>query len=129
MPSRQERRKAERDAAKRAPAKSGAGGAATALADVIMNPLGDWSTQAQDPWVLFRALGAEVVKQRAAKGEGEAQFSQGFVLVNQADGDAGLLGAGDLGAGGRSPMADVGLALSTYTFRVAHGPRRVDAVT
>jgi hypothetical protein len=57
-PSRQERRKAERDAAKRAPAKSGAGGAggaagaAAALANLNVNPLGDdWTTQAADPYV------------------------------------------------------------------------------
>jgi hypothetical protein len=51
-PSRQERRKAQRDAAKRAPARSGAGaagGAAPALANLHINPLGDWSTQAEDP--------------------------------------------------------------------------------
>ena len=50
MPSRQERRKAERDAAKRAPAKTGAGGAA-AGANVNVIPLGDWTTQAEDPYV------------------------------------------------------------------------------
>jgi len=51
MPSRQERRKAERDAAKRAPAKAGAAGAAAALANLNVNPLGDWTTQAEDPCV------------------------------------------------------------------------------
>ena len=48
-PSRQERRKAERDAAKRAPARTGAAaaaGAGAALANLNMNPLGDWTTQA-----------------------------------------------------------------------------------
>jgi hypothetical protein len=52
MPSRQERRKAERDAAKRAPATAaarGGEGAAAARADV--NPLGHWTTQAEDPYV------------------------------------------------------------------------------
>jgi len=44
MPSRQERRRAERDAAKRAPAKA-------ALADVNVIPLGDWTTQTEDPFV------------------------------------------------------------------------------
>jgi hypothetical protein len=47
MPSRQERRKAERDAAKRTPAEAGAAGArggAAARTNVI--PLGDWTTQA-----------------------------------------------------------------------------------
>ena len=57
MPSRQERRKAERDAAKRAPGQAGAGGAggaggaATALANLSVNPGGDWTTQAADPAV------------------------------------------------------------------------------
>ena len=57
MPSRQERRKAERDAAKRAPAQAGAAGApgaagaAAALANLRVNPGGDWSTQAEDPVV------------------------------------------------------------------------------
>jgi hypothetical protein len=60
-PSRQERRKAMRDAAKRAPAQSGAAGtgaAAAARATVNVNQLGDWSTQTEDPMALFRALGA-----------------------------------------------------------------------
>ena len=66
--------------------------------------------------MLIHALGAEVVKQKAAKGEGEAQFSQGCMLVSEADvGHAGLLGAS-----GRSPTADVGLALSNNVFPVAH---------
>ena len=64
---------------------------------------------------LLAALGAEVVKQRAAKGEAEAQFSIGCLLVRRADGTGGLLGAG-----GRSPIADVGSGLSTHVFRVAH---------
>jgi len=54
MPSRQERRKAERDAAKRAPGQAGAGGAggaAAAGAHVNVTPLGDWTTQAEDPYV------------------------------------------------------------------------------
>jgi len=65
--------------------------------------------------VLYAALGAEVLQQRAAKGEGEAQFSQGCLLVSEADGHVGMMGAS-----GRSPLADVGLALSTYVFRGAH---------
>jgi len=67
-----------------------------------------------DPSALVDALGGEVVKQRAAMGEGEAQFSQGCLLVSGADGNVGFMGAG-----GRSPMADVGLALCTYMFRAA----------
>ena len=51
-PSRQERRRAERDAEKRTPAQAGATGAATAArADVYVSPLGDWTTQADDPFV------------------------------------------------------------------------------
>jgi hypothetical protein len=71
MSSRQERRKAERDAAKRAPARAGAAGAnqgaagaAAALANLHVNvnpPLGDWTTQAKDPNVLFCALGPQMV--------------------------------------------------------------------
>jgi hypothetical protein len=61
-----------------------------------------------DPSALFAALGGEVVKQRVAKGEGEAQYSTGFLLVREADGNVGLLGAS-----GRSPMADVGTVLCT----------------
>jgi len=57
-----------------------------------------------------------VVKRRAAMGDGEAQFTVGCLLVSRADGNAALR----LGESGRSPMADVGLALPTYMFRVAH---------
>jgi len=100
-PSRQERRKAERDAAKRAPAKAGAAGAAgaaAARAPVNVNPGGDWTTQTEDPNVLLRALGAEMVKQRAGEGDREAQYS--------------------LGAWCMSTKADVGLALRTAQFPV-----------
>ena len=74
MPSRQERRKAERDAAKRAPRASAAGaaGAAAALADSDVNAGGDWTTQTEDPMVLHRALGAEILGQRAGDGDREA---------------------------------------------------------
>ena len=53
MPSRQERRKQVRDAAK-APVAAGAAGvgaAAAAGANVNVNPLGDWTTQSKDPYV------------------------------------------------------------------------------
>ena len=60
---------------------------------------------------LLAAVGAEVVEQRAANGDGEAQFSRGCLLVCEADGTAS-----SLGGGGRSPMADVGLALCTQHF-------------
>ena len=69
--------------------------------------------------MLYEALEAGALKEMAAKGDGEAQFSQGWLLVSHADGNAGLLGAGLMGAGGRSPMADVGLALCTAQFPVA----------
>jgi hypothetical protein len=112
MASRQERRKAERDAAKRAPAKAGAAAAAAAPTTVNVTPLGDWTTQNEDPTMLFRGLGDEIVEQRAGAGDGEAQFSLGWSLVNEADGGAGT----KLGEGGRSPKADVGLALCTAQF-------------
>jgi hypothetical protein len=89
-----------------------------------LNPLGDWTTQADLPNLLFEALGAEVVMQMAAKGDGEAQFSQGCVLVLRADGSVGTLGGS-----GRSPLADVGLALSTYVSQPLIVSRRVDAIT
>jgi hypothetical protein len=120
MPSRQERRKAERDAAKRAPGQAGAWGAggaggasAAPAANVNMNPVGDWTTQAEDPRLLFRALGAEIVTQRAGAGDREAQFSQGYRLVRDTDVAAG---ASSLGAAGRSPKADVGLEICTARF-------------
>jgi hypothetical protein len=70
-----------------------------------------------DPSVLFQALGTAIVKQRAAAGDGEAQYSLGFRLVAEADG--GPYGA-LLGANGRSPNSDVGLALCTAHFPVAN---------
>ena len=121
MPSRQERRAAERDAAKRAPGQAGAegaGGAAAALANlnVHVNPVGDWTTQAADPGVLLETLGIDVLKRRAEAGDREAQFSQGCLLMNE----AGVPGT-PLGAGGRSPKADVGFVeLCTDQFPVDH---------
>jgi hypothetical protein len=113
MPSRQERRKAERAAAKRAPAKAGAAGAGGAAATgENVNPVGDWTTQAEDPLVLFRAIGSETLKQRASAGDREAQFSLGFMLMRAADGNSG-----PLGVSGRSPKADVGLVLCTLLAR------------
>jgi len=64
-----------------------------------------------DPSALFRALGPEVVKQMVLKGEGEAQFSLGCVILKGVDG----------GPAGRSPKADVGLARGTAdSFPDAH---------
>jgi len=111
-PSRQERRKAERAAAKRAPAQAGAAGAAgaaAAAANVVVNvnPLGDWTTQTENPALLFGVIGGANVRRRAGEGDPEAQYSAGFRLMREALGGA----SGPLGADGRSPMADVGLAL------------------
>jgi len=53
-PSRQERRRAQRDTAKRAPAEEVAGrgaGVAAARANVNVNPIGDWTKQVEDPYV------------------------------------------------------------------------------
>jgi hypothetical protein len=73
-PSRQERRKAERDAAKRAPARPGAAGAAGAAAappaNVDVNQLGDWKTQAENhaagpcPWRILLATSWDVFQSR-----------------------------------------------------------------
>ena len=84
MPSRQDRRKAERDAAERAPAKAGAAyatgaagaagtagateaaaaarasGAAAALAILNVSTLGDWTTQSDSPVALCEAVGMAV---------------------------------------------------------------------
>ena len=58
-----------------------------------------------DPSALFETIGFEVVRQRAAEGDREAQFSLGYALVCEADEDGG---ATHVGASGRSPKADVG---------------------
>jgi len=70
------------------------------------------------PEVLFRALGTEIVKQKAGEGDREAQWSLGFWLVMEADGGAGM--GTPLGTARRSPKADVGFALCTARFPVAH---------
>jgi len=117
MPSRQERRAAERDAAKRASGQAGsggAGGAAGARATLNVNSVGDWSTQAADPGVMARATTPNTLQQMAGAGDREAQFSLGYSFMCQADG----VGA-EIGSSGRSPMADVGFVCSTCVFRVA----------
>jgi hypothetical protein len=113
MLSRQERRKNERDAAKRAPraGTAGAAGATAALADLIVNPLGDWRTQAERPMALLEALGSEIVKRRAREGDGEAQRSLGYRLLS----DTGVVGE-PLGSAGRSLQADVGHHFGPTTF-------------
>ena len=111
-PSRQERRKAEREAAKRAPARAGAAGAAgaaAALGNLYVNvnpPLGDWTTQAKDPNVLFHALGPQMVQRKADAGDRDAQYSLGYVLVQAAGGEGE-----PVAAAGRSPESDAGMAL------------------
>jgi hypothetical protein len=87
MASRQERRKSKRDAAKRAPAQAGnggAGGAAAARANLNMNPVGDWTTQAEDPLVFFQALGANIVKLRAVAGHGRSKSQVSIYPLSQA---------------------------------------------
>ena len=124
MPSRQERRKAERDAAKRAPGQAGAAGArgaAAARTHVHANPVGDWTTQAKNPWLLLDALGDDVVKRMVRAGDREAQWSLGYQLVSEADGPT----ATNLGAGGRSPKADVGLHLHLTVDRSITNLQRV----
>jgi len=76
---------------------------------VNMNPVGDWTTQTEDPFALLEALGDEIVKQRARAGDRGAQYSQGYNLVSEADG-AGT----SLGAAGRTPKSDVGFALTPH---------------
>ena len=117
-PSRQERRSAKRDAAKRAPAQAGAAGAAAAAAPanshVNVNLGGDWRTQNEDPMLLFQALGAangghggEEVRQKADQGDRDAQYSVGYMMIHFA---SEMPKGSRVGAAGRSPEADVGLA-------------------
>jgi hypothetical protein len=127
MTCRQERRKAERDAAKRTPeqagaaAQAGAAGAAAALANLRVDPGGgDWTTQNAHPAVLVNAIAAGgltrsetegILRQRVDAGDMEAQFSQGGRLVRQELDEAGLSGAA-----GRTPKVQAGLA-HKCTFR------------
>ena len=57
---------------------------------------------------LVDALGADTVKQRAAEGDREAQWTLGYLLMNEMEGDGT-----PLGTAGRSPQADVGFAPRT----------------
>ena len=110
-PSRQERRTAERSAAKRAPVQAGAAGAGAAPANLDVNPVGDWTTQTADPSALFNALGVAGVKRKAGEGDREAQWSLGSWLVAV---EANNRGEGEpLGTAGRSPM-DVGFEASNF---------------
>ena len=76
-----------RDAAKRAPAQSGAAGT-SARANANVNPVGDWTTLTADP-NLFWPLGTEIVKQRASAGDREAQWSLGCRMMSEAKRAAG----------------------------------------
>jgi len=69
-----------------------------------------------DPSVLFEALGVELVMQRVAEGDREAQWSLGYWLVSEADGGAVM----PLGAASRSSQADVGFEVCTARFPIAH---------
>jgi len=133
MPSRQERRRAERDAAKRAQAQAGAAGAAgaaAALADLDVNAGGDWTTQAANPELLFRALGAETVQQMACEGDRDAQWSLGYRSFRDAEGAAGTYRHRPADRrrqlAGRSPQAEVGFTLCTAQYiPVAHQTAKV----
>jgi hypothetical protein len=84
---------------------------------------GDWTTQSSDPVQLYRAMmgaygmeGAERVKQKADEGHRAAQYTEGCRLLSEAKEGR----REKMGAGGRSPKADVGLAASHFapkTFR------------
>jgi TPR repeat protein len=69
-------------------------------------PLGDWTTQAEDPNALFHALGPQMVQRKADAGDRDAQYSLGYVLVQAAGGEGE-----PVAAAGRSPESDAGMAL------------------
>jgi len=83
---------------------------------VNMNPVGDWTTQAEYPNV-FGALGAETVRQRAAEDDMEAQFSLGCRLVNEAD---GVEGATTLGRGLHSSTFQLNLSRFRHKTHPPH---------
>jgi len=89
---------------------AGAAGVAAALANMNVNPLGDWTTLAEDPEVLFGAgerADVEMVKRKAAAGDREAQYSIGFLIINSTStGEGTPLG----GEAGRTPVAEQGMA-------------------
>ena len=72
-----------------------------------------------DPSALLEAIDIEVVKQKAAEGDREAQFSHGYLLVMASGGPAGE-GCEEIGTVDRLPKLEVGLALGTAWFSVAH---------
>jgi hypothetical protein len=75
-----------------------------------------------DPSALFEALEPEVVKQKAARGEGAAQFSMGCLLLREAEAEAEAWAA--MGGTSRSRMADVGLALCSESLSYDCQPKR-----
>jgi TPR repeat protein len=114
MPSRQERRKAERDVVKARPAGDAAARADAANAGPAGDPpaarASDWTTQSGDPNALVEALGAETVGRRAASGDRDAQYSWGFQLLY----DYGQV------EGGRSPTAGQGVVLLEKAAEQGH---------
>jgi len=113
-PTRQERRKAERAAAKRAPVRAGASdarGAAAARAHLNDNPGGDWTTQTEFPFDLFQALGEDVLHQRVVEGDREAEYAVGYMLLAASK----ELTDQDFPAAGTSPDADVMVGLEQCT--------------
>ena len=63
---------------------------------------------------LHRAIGGENLHRRAAEGDAEAQFSQGFLLISA------MTPGMPMGSGGSSPEGDVGLAHRTDELPVVH---------
>jgi len=89
MPSRQERRKAERDAEKR-PIVQSAVAVTTAVTEAVIVPLGDWSTQTKDGTVLFLKLGMHALARRVSNvGDRDAQYSLGCFLIHCPQGPQG----------------------------------------
>ena len=111
MPSRQQqRRRAARDAA------------------LANRNVGDWTTQAEDPGVLCRALGTKtLVKQKADEGDREAQFSMGYWLLSD---DPMMMADSSIAAGTPiSSQAEVGLAPCTTSFGVRQTEMRSGVIT
>jgi len=71
-----------------------------------------------DPSALFEALGPAIVIRRAGEGDRHAQYCLGVWLTNEATVAAGT--GTPMGAGGRSPKAEVGLALRTTQYPIVH---------
>jgi hypothetical protein len=74
---------------------------------VIIVAGGDWRTQTETASVLFDAIGAQEVIRKAREGESDAQYAWGFMLVSDADAEAGA-DERYFGSSGRSTKANVG---------------------